>query len=272
MEGTSEAPDSAHFSGLWVVAAVRLRRRVSLYYAYPHYPNVYLINFGTTGDSKTSASRQLLSLLPSAERVKLLRGCPGSAEALGDWMQQPEGEVPASHLLFVEELAGLLTRGKWEGSTLLSFLTETFDAPDEYQVIFRKGPVKVTEPTPNLLAGTTPEWFWKTFREIDLHGGFGNRLFFMTGTPKAPIALPSKPDPLALERVRMALDRLDALTPTEVHLETPEIALWEEFYRDWKHTNREGLAARRHQAHSGLYPETGPGVCGVRRDCASGYG
>ena len=63
MEGTSEAPDSAHFASLWAVAAAQLRRRVYVYYAYPLYPNVFLVNYGTTGDSKTSAARQGLRLI-----------------------------------------------------------------------------------------------------------------------------------------------------------------------------------------------------------------
>jgi len=105
MNGTSEAPDTAHFAALWAVAAACLRRRVSFYYAFPHYPNVYLVNYGTTGDSKTSAARQGLHLLP-ASGVKLLRGV-GSAEALGDWMQQSEEGAKTSHLLYIEELATL---------------------------------------------------------------------------------------------------------------------------------------------------------------------
>src|SRR5262249_51373478 len=57
MAGILEAPDSAHFASLWATAAARLRRRVWTYYAGTLYSNVYLVNFGTTGDSKTSAQR-----------------------------------------------------------------------------------------------------------------------------------------------------------------------------------------------------------------------
>ena len=234
MRGTSEAPDTAHFSGLWAVAAACLRRRVSFYYAFPHYPNVYLVNFGNTGDSKTSAARQSLRLLPE-HGVKLLRGV-GSAEALGDWMQQP-GEGPAvSHLLFIEELATLLTRGGWEGSTLLSFLTETFDAPERYEIPFRKNPVLVQEPTPTLMAGTTIEWLWKGLKEIDVHGGFGNRIFYMTGAPKPPIPLPAKPNPEALAEVRGHLQRLTEHPATELFFMPEAQALWKDFYIAWKST------------------------------------
>jgi len=234
MQGTSEAPDTAHFSSLWALAAACLRRRVNFYYAYPHFANVYLVNFGNTGDSKTSAGRQGLRLLPD-EGVKLLRGV-GSAEALGDWMQQPEEGPAVSHLLFIEELATLLTRGGWEGSTLLSFLTETFDAPQKYEIPFRKNPVLVQEPTPTLIAGTTIEWLWKGLREIDVHGGFGNRIFYMTGTPKPPIPLPAKPNPDALADVRVHLHRLTNLSPRELFFTPDAQALWNDFYRAWKST------------------------------------
>jgi hypothetical protein len=235
MRGTSEAPDTAHFTALWAVAAACLRRRVSFHYAFTHYPNVYLVNFGNTGDSKTSAGRQGLRLLPD-QGVKLLRGV-GSAEALGDWMQQPEEGPPVSHLLFIEELATLLTRGGWEGSTLLSFLTETFDAPERYEIPFRKNPILVQEPTPTLVAGTTVEWLWKGLREIDVHGGFGNRIFYATGPPKPPIPLPAKPNQEALAEVRSHLQRLATLPSIELVFVPDALALWSEFYLAWKATS-----------------------------------
>lgn len=241
MEGTSEAPDTAHFSALWAAAAACLRRRVHMHYGHTTYANVYLANYGTTGDYKTTAMRYGLRLLPE-QGVKILRGV-GSAEALGDWMQQADEGVKVSHLLFIEELATLLTRGGWEGSTLLSFLTETFDAPDRYEIPFRKNPVLVDEPTPTLFTGTTPEWLWKGLREIDIHGGFGNRIFYMTGKPKSPIPLPAKPHADAITTVRNDLQRLLTLPQMELFF-TPEAeTLWANFYHAWKSTHWPDLTA-----------------------------
>ena len=183
--------------------------------------------------NRAEPSRHGLRLLPEDGRVKVLRGV-GSAEALGDWMGQPEEGPRVAHLLFIEELTTLLTRGGWEGSTLLSFLTETFDTPDLYEVPFRKNFVKVHEPTPTLIAGTTPEWFWKGLRELDVHGGFGNRLFFLTGTPKGPIPLPAKPGSRYVGEVRECLNRLDGIPPTELVLADDAVPLWNQFYIDWK--------------------------------------
>ena len=241
MVGASEAPDTAHFTALWAVAAACLRRRAYFHYGITTYPNVYLVNYGSTGDCKTTGMRYGLRLLPD-QGVKVLRGV-GSAEALGDWMQQLDEGVKISHLLFIEELTTLLSRGSWEGNTLLSFLTETFDAPDRYEIPYRKDSVLVVEPTPTLLAGTTPEWLWKELREKDIHGGFGNRMFFLTGPPKLPIPLPAKPNPEALKIIREDVHRLLTLPLTELFFTPDAQAIWTEFYLAWEKTTWSELTA-----------------------------
>jgi len=96
----------------------------------------------------------------------------------------------------------------------------------------------VVEPTPTLLAGTTPEWLWRSIREVDLYGGFGNRLFFLTGAAKPPIPLPKKADEYLLGLVRQRLEQLDKLEPCESKLTADAEALWNDFYIAFKHTTR----------------------------------
>jgi hypothetical protein len=237
MQGTSEASDSAHFASMWAAVAVRLRRRVCIHYARTTFPNVYVINYGITGDSKTTAQRAADDLLPGEDRVRVLRGV-GSTEGTCDWMQCDDEGVKVAHLLHLEELAALLTRGRWDGSTTLQFLTEAFDTPDVFEIPYRKNPVRVVEPTPTLLAATTPEWFWRSIREVDLYGGFGNRLFFVTGTPKPPIPLPKKADQYLLSRVRERLKHLDKLDACEGRLTADAEGVWNAFYMAWKETTR----------------------------------
>jgi HAMP domain-containing protein len=165
----------------------------------------------------------------------------GSGEALGDWLTQPEEGPKVSHYLLLEELAGLLTRGKWEGSTLLAFLTEAFDCPDMYEVPFRKAPIKIIEPTVSILACTTPEWFWKGMREIDIHGGFGNRFLYLTGATQEPIPMPKKPDDRLLQEVKISLNHLDQVPHGEVTLSPEALAIWKEFYKIWRETDFDPL-------------------------------
>src|SRR5438094_6698236 len=134
MAGTTEAPDVFHFAALWAVAGAYLRRCVFIRCGLPLYPNVYLVTVGVTGDTKkTTAMRLAESLLPE-HGVKVLRGV-GSAEALADWMGELKGDSP---LIILEEFATLLGRGGWQRSTLLPFLTETFDCPSVYEGPFAR--------------------------------------------------------------------------------------------------------------------------------------
>lgn len=238
--GTSECSEVFRFSTFWALVATRLRRRVWIDYAYPHFPNVYLLNFAETGEAKTTPMRQATHLIPQDGRVKMLRG-RASGEALADWLTQPEDGAPVSHLMILEELATLLVSGRWEGATIVPFLTEVFDCPDHYDLKYRKNPVLLREPTVSILAGTTPEWFWKTMKEVDIHGGFGNRFLYLTGSSQAPISMPAKPDSFLLGEVKRSLDTLDALEPCECFLTPDALALWDAFYKSWRTTEFEPL-------------------------------
>jgi hypothetical protein len=78
---------------------------------------------------------------------------------------------------------------------------------------------------------------WKGLREIDVHGGFGNRIFYATGPPKPPIPLPAKPNQEALAEVRSHLQRLATLPSIELVFVPDALALWSEFYLAWKATS-----------------------------------
>src|SRR5574337_796235 len=94
---TCETPDVFHFAGLWIAAAIRLQRRLSVFYGYPMHPNVYLLLYAPTGESKTTTLRQTVDLFPIDGRIKKLNGV-GSAEALADWLTQQEEEIGRAHV------------------------------------------------------------------------------------------------------------------------------------------------------------------------------
>lgn len=225
MREATEAADEFHFSTLLVRAGMTLGRRVWFNYGMKVYPNFYVLNFGPTGDKKTTAQRYLDGL--GRMTVKVISGA-GSGEALADEFQSVSAGEPC--LICLEEFSELMRRGRWEGATVLPFLTTCFDCPPKYELRFRKSPVVIDEPTPNLIAGTTPEWFWQGFRLSDFQGGFGNRLLFFTGGRKNPIPLPSEP---GLKLVSAAIDAL-ASVPSGKARYTPEAEkLWRDFYRAW---------------------------------------
>jgi hypothetical protein len=226
MKDATEAPDAYHFSTLLVRAGAALGRRIWFDYGMRLYPNFYCVNFGPSGDRKTTAQRYFDDL--GTDLVRKISGA-SSGEALADEFQDLPPGTPC--VLSIEEFAELLRRGRWDGSTVLQFLTTCFDCPPRYQLKFRKNPVDLLEPTPSLLAGSTPDWFWQSARSTDFRGGFANRILYFTGKRKAAIPLPSVPD---LKGVRATLDALSGIQGGSARLSPKATELWQRLYPTWE--------------------------------------
>ena len=239
VKATTEASDVYHFGALWAAVAVLLGRKVSMFSGERIYPNVYLSLFGLTGDKKTTAQRQIINcdLVPSS--IQIIRNL-GSTEGLADCLKREDG-ADAVGLFFWEELTALLARGRWSGSTILEFITECFDCPPQWGLKYRKEPITITAPTPTILAGTTPEWFWKNARGDDFYGGFGNRFLYLTGRKKAPIPHPQEPNDGAMRKVKEALHRIETRSPVQAQFCSKAGLVWERFYVDWEQRERTGL-------------------------------
>jgi hypothetical protein len=241
MSGTTEASDVAHFAALWTAAAANLGRWVSIFAGDEIFPNVYILFYGPTGDKKTTAKRRIFRHNLLAPTVQILRNV-GSPEGMADTLQT-SGSAPMVYLCFWEEISILLAHGRWNGSSILEFLTETYDCPPEYRMPYRNHPIELLEPTPSILAGTTPEWFWKNALVEDFQGGFGNRFLYLTGQKKAPIPSPSQPDETRIASIRQRLLSLASLPICEAAFSTEAQSLFERFYVDWESQERSGVYA-----------------------------
>jgi hypothetical protein len=196
------------------------------------YANTYIIAFGPTGDFKTSACRNGAAITESAG-LRVSRGV-GSGEGITDGL----GEEPT--LFFLEEFTSLLRQGKWDGSTLLSVLTEIFDCPERFERKYRKNPISLDRPVCSVLAGTTEAWLWRDVCEIDFEGGFGNRFLYLTGPPNEPVPRPGIPD------LRFAVDEARALTKVQerqAYLEPAAEKTWDRFYMAWRREHFSPLEA-----------------------------
>jgi hypothetical protein len=90
--------------------------------------------------------------------------------------------------------------------------------------------VDIEEPTPTLLAGTTPEWFWQSARLDDFKGGFANRILYFTGRRKEFLPLPTEPD---LSGIRAKVDSLAEVPNGQAELSESAARLWEKFSVAW---------------------------------------
>jgi hypothetical protein len=166
----------------------------------------------------------------------MIRGV-GSTEGMADALTEAETNI---YLFYWEEFASMLSRARWTGSTLLEFITESFDCPDEWKTHYRKKPIYLDEPTPSILTATTTEWFWKYARAEDFLGGFGNRFLFLTGRKKAPL-----PNPLAIdgERIHQIKEQLKLAAQHKHCAQWTEGAekIWNSFYVEIESRERSGL-------------------------------
>jgi hypothetical protein len=239
VNGTTEASDVLHFGALWAALAVALGRRTWMFAGERVYPNAYIIEYGPTADKKTTAQRMIVHCGLIPEHVQVIRNM-GSTEGLADKIKRDDS-ADAVALMFWEEFTSLLARGRWSGSTILEFVTETFDCPPTWGLEYRKTKVEIAAPTPTILAGTTAEWFWKNSRPDDFYGGFGNRFFYLTGKKKPAIANPTEPNGPALQRVREAMHRIAVIQPTAAIFTSDASKLWERFYGEFENKERQGL-------------------------------
>ena len=265
MDGTTEACDAAHFATFWAAVAALLERRVEMYCGDVVYPNVYLAVYGESGDKKTTAERRISScrLLDCRPQIRLVRGV-GSTEGLADALAEAE---TGTYLFQWEEFATFLSHARWSGSTLLEFITETFDCPPEWNKEYRKQRIHLESPTPSILTATTAEWFWKHAKAEDFFGGFGNRFLFLSGQRKDPLPNPEPVNDEIIAGIKKHLEVIASRPPCRAVWTTPAKKAWDAFYVRFENGDRSGLL-RAASKRACVRPKAGHDLCGDRTDVA----
>ncbi|MGA7234655.1 MAG: DnaB-like helicase N-terminal domain-containing protein [Bryobacteraceae bacterium] len=237
MLGTTEGSDVAHFCTIWATVAAILGRNVWMYAGDLVYPNVYINYFGPTGDKKTTCERRISAcgLLEHSPDVRLIQAV-ASAEGLGRRM-----EGSRASLFFWEEFSQFLGQAKWDGSTLLEFVTQCFDCPPVFDKPNIKNPVHVVNPTPTILTASTPEWFWKRATPEDFLGGFGNRFAFFTGQKKPALPRPNIWDDDDIRRIKDRLKEIAAKERCCADFTAGARKTWDAFYIQFEDAKRSSL-------------------------------
>ena len=134
-----------------------------------------------------------------------------------------------------------MQKAKAEGSSqIISALTQLYDQPLELEPPLRSRRIVAEAPTLGIIASSTPDWFVKNLRDIDIMGGFANRWTYWTGNPKPPMPWPDKPKQKALRAIAESVTRAyERWEPgTEFGLAAEAKAAWESFYESWTNQAR----------------------------------
>jgi len=179
------------------IVSAALRRRVYIDRdAYKIYPNLYTFLIAESASCKKSVAMELgLDLLGQNEDIKIvherttlegLLDLMNRAEITPQQRVRPDGSV----MLHADELSNLFGKATYI-TDLVSFLTAAYTAKAKLDFLTRnKGFVRVRNPCPVILAGTTPEQMGEIFPSMTLSSGFMGRVLLVTASEGKRVAKP----------------------------------------------------------------------------------
>ena len=186
-------------------------------YVTPLYPNQYVCLVGPSGLAHKSTAMNLGYELAQdylAEPIRSLVTSQGLLEKMT--------ETGGGGFVILDELANLLNiRRRDYASDLISQLTMLYSCPPVVQHNARHSPIRVEDPLLSLLSGSTVEWLRQSLSASDLMAGFGNRMTFILGDPRADRAWP-----IPVRKVNLDWERL-VHYHGEVRLDEEARTLWD---------------------------------------------
>ena len=131
-----------------------------------------------------------------------------------------------STLVVLDEIATMLQKKRQDYATdLLSRIVELYACPDQAGTFTRHDPIEVNDCFLTIVSGSTTEWLQSTLSPNDLLAGFGNRMTFVLGDPRAEKSWPGAP-----QWVDMDWDALGEFEG-ECRLDENARDVWDEYYQ-----------------------------------------
>lgn len=229
-----ESPKQFHF---WVAASViagTLRRNVWVDRgAYKLYPNMFIFLVTESGACrKGAAMRAGLSFLREVKDVTIMyerMSLEGLLVRMDKCIRTKDGRTVPDGSIFIvaDELSDLFGKSSFV-LDLTSALTSLYTCMARFEHATRnKGLVQVKNPTPCILAGTTPEQFGDIFPGLVKFSGFLGRTVLVTGRREQRV-------PKAEYNVRMQQDLYDDLMSiSDLRGEIKLTKDAEKWFEDW---------------------------------------
>lgn len=260
-EGTTEAPEYFHFAVFKTIAGTVIGRTCYAWNGRCLYPNYYTVLIGETGCKKSTAVERGVNLLMDTEPLIITQSGLATPEGLiGRLQVPPEHELEnlseteqqraisvsehEGYRMFVtiDEFAALLKKAKKEsGSGIIQVLNNAYDCPPKLENPTLTRPLSARKPFVSMITLSTQEWLEANLDIDDIYGGFANRNVFYLGALTEPLYNPPMPEPSALNRIKLQLERTRRTLKDKHVLYTfapnADILLKEWYEERWRHSH-----------------------------------
>jgi len=186
-----ESPSHYHF---WVgtqLISTALRRNIWVDRgAYKVFPNQFIFLVANSGRCRKSKAMDIgLDLITEVDGLNIIAG-RATVEGLIDNLANStkvdadvqKVDIDGSCLIYADELSFLFGKASYI-TDLISFLTAAYTGKSRLDFLTRgRGMVKVRNPCPNIIAGTTPQQMGEIFPSMTIYSGFMARVLLIYGT------------------------------------------------------------------------------------------
>lgn len=207
------------------------RKAFVRYGASEMYPNHFIALLGGSGTHHKSTALKAATRTLGRDRmeehppIRTLTTEQGLLQAMSNFGGQA--------LVVLDELSAMLQKKKQDfGASLLARLTELYDSPDVAGNYTKYDPIIVTDPTLTFMSASTVDWLRDTLSTADLMAGFGNRMTWITGDPRAAKAWPRPNSGPGFESNWSTLEAFEG----ELRLSEHGMDVWEHFYKRFTST------------------------------------
>jgi hypothetical protein len=242
VENCTEGSDNFHLTAFLVVVGALLGRTVFCHMGRKVFGNLYAVLVGRAGAARKDTCIDLaLDFAQDVDEDLYVSYSVDSREGMIQGMVDRKNERAQAKLfgtlrtvITLSEFRALIEKAQQKATqSIVPELAKAYDSRRPLQVNTRSARVSIDDYVLAFLCGTAPGWM-QTLSLIDLQGGFGRRVCWVPGSPKAAMAEPPPPEASLLNPLKVAvremLDHWRARGTTCLSFSPAARKLWHEFY------------------------------------------
>jgi DnaB-like helicase N terminal domain/Protein of unknown function (DUF3987) len=242
VQHTSEAADAWHFISFYTTVGALFGGSVRGRMAGTFTSNLYSVLVGYVGgDGKTGSMRRMFDFATMIDDrmyiPRAISSAPGFIKNWAQFNQKHSIEKNTRAILRLGELVTLLDTAAQSGThSIIPMLNDAYDGePLSNESI--QSPFRIERPYLSAIFASASKYL-RNIDDKDLETGFGRRLCFCPGDPKAPMAYPPDPDPEILiplaKNIKETILYWENRENNRIELAPSAKKLWEAWYKRYK--------------------------------------